>query len=174
MQITVAGFGNVLRGDDGFGVRVVEALVDGPVPDGVQVLDIGIGGIHLVQDLMLGTDALVLVDAVEVGRPPGTVVVLEPPRTDMDAWSATERRDALADVHYATVDRAMLLAQAMDVLPPVVHLVGCQHLDAREGLGVGLSAPVEAAVAVAADEVRRLVTELGRPWPRDATRSAAG
>lgn len=174
MLITVAGFGNLLRGDDGFGVRVVEALAAGPVPDGVRVLDVGIGGIHLVQDLMLGTDALVLVDAVEVGRPPGTVVVLEPPRTDVDAWSATERRDALADVHYATVDRAMLLAQALDVLPPVVHLVGCQHLDAGEGLGIGLTPPVEAAVPVAADEVRRLVTELGRPWPRDATRSAAG
>ena len=170
----MAGFGNVLRGDDGFGVRVVEALAAGSVPRDVRLLDVGIGGIQLVQELMLGTDALVIVDAVDVGRPPGTVVVLDPPRTDVRSWSVTQRRDALADVHYATVERALLLAQALDVLPPVVHLVGGQHLDAVEGVGIGLTTHVEAAVRVAADEVRRLVTELGQPWRRDATRSAAG
>lgn len=163
MLVTVAGFGNVLRGDDGYGVRVVEALAAAPVPDGVTVVEVGIGGIHLVQDLMTGTDALVIVDAVEVGRPPGTVVVLDPPRVDMSGWSVTERRDALADVHYATPERAMLLAHALDVLPPIVHVVGCQHLEA-DGLGIGLSAPVEAAVAVGVEEVRRLVTALGVPW----------
>lgn len=164
MLVTVAGFGNVLRADDGFGVRVIETLVAGSVPDGVRVLEIGTGGIHLVQDLLTGTDALVLVDAVEVGRPPGTVVVLDPPRTDMSSWSVTQRRDALADVHYATPERALLLAQAMDVLPAVVQMVGCQHAEGG-GVGIGLSPPVEAAVSVAAAEVRRLVTELGRPWP---------
>lgn len=163
MVVTVAGFGNVLRADDGFGVRVVEALRAAPVPDGVQVLDIGIGGIHLVQDLMVGTDALVLVDAVDVGRVPGTVVVLDPPRPDVRSWSPTQRRDALADVHYATPERALLLGQALDVLPPVVHMVGCQHAEG-EGLGIGLSAPVARAVPVAADQVRRLVTQLGCPW----------
>lgn len=171
MLITVAGFGNVLRADDGFGVRVVEALLADPVPDGVHVLEIGIGGIHLVQDLMAGADALVIVDAVEVGRPPGTVVVLDPPRTDVRAWSVAERRDALADVHYATPERALLLAQALDVLPPVVHVVGCQHL-AGDGLGIGLTPLVAAAVPVAADEVRRLVTELGCSWPARSCGSA--
>lgn len=173
MHVTVAGFGNVLRADDGFGVRVVELLAAGHVPDDVRVVEIGIGGIHLVQDLMAGTDALVLVDAVDVGRPPGTVVVLDPPRPDVRSWSATERRDALADVHYATPERAMLLAEAMDVLPPVVHMVGCQHDDAC-GLGIGLAADVEAAVSVAAAEVRRLVTDLGCPWPAAVVPGSAG
>lgn len=163
MLVTVAGFGNVLRADDGFGVRVVEALLSSDVPDDVRVLEIGIGGIHLVQELLTGTDALILVDAVEVGRPAGTVVVLDPPRTDMSSWSVTQRRDALADVHYATPERALLLAQALDVLPPVVQMVGCQHAEGR-GVGIGLSPPVEAAVPVAASEVRRMVTELGCPW----------
>ncbi len=163
MLVTVAGFGNVLRADDGFGVRVVEALLSSDVPDDVRVLEIGIGGIHLVQELLTGTDALILVDAVEVGRPAGTVVVLDPPRTDMSSWSVTQRRDALADVHYATPERALLLAQALDVLPPVVQMVGCQHAEGR-GVGIGLSPLVEAAVPVAASEIRRMVTELGCPW----------
>lgn len=173
MHVTVAGFGNVLRADDGFGVRVVELLAAGHVPADVRVLEIGIGGIHLVQDLMAGTDALVLVDAVDVGRSPGTVVVLEPPRPDVRSWSDTARRDALADVHYATPERAILLAEALDVLPPVVRMVGCQHIDAR-GVGIGLADEVAAAVPVAAAEVRRLVTELGCPWPVDVVPGSAG
>lgn len=163
--MTVAGFGNLLRGDDGFGVRVAEELLLGDRPDGVRVLEIGIGGIHLVQALLDGhDDALVLIDAVDVGRPPGTLVVLEPPRVDLSTWGDDERRDALADMHYATPDRALLLAGALDVLPPVVRLVGCQHVDAR-AVGEGLHPTVAAAVRPAADEVRRLVTELGVPWP---------
>jgi hydrogenase maturation protease len=165
MQVTVAGFGNVLRGDDGFGVHVAEELLLGERPDGVRVLDIGIGGIHLVQALLDGgDDALLLIDAVDVGRPPGTLVVLEPPRVDLSTWGPNERRDALADMHYATPDRALLLASALDVLPDVVLLVGCQHVDARE-LGEGLHPEVAAAVRPAADEIRRLVSELGIPWP---------
>ncbi|MBA2391102.1 MAG: hydrogenase maturation protease, partial [Geodermatophilaceae bacterium] len=57
--------GNVLRGDDGFGVVVAQALADGrPLGEGVQVMEVGIGGIHLVQALMAGFDVLVVVDAV--------------------------------------------------------------------------------------------------------------
>jgi hydrogenase maturation protease len=163
MRITVAGFGNVLRGDDAFGVRVAEELESGPVPDGVAVFQVGIGGIHLVQELMSGTDALVILDAVDVGRPPGTVVVLDPPIVDVRSWPPERRRDVLADMHYATPERAMMLATALEVLPPVVHIVGCQHQDASTP-GIGMTDHVEAAVPVGAAEVRRLVTELGVPW----------
>jgi hydrogenase maturation protease len=164
MQVMVAGFGNVLRGDDGFGVRVAERLLEEPAPDGVRVLEVGIGGIHLVQELLDGgIDALVLIDAVDVGRRSGAVVVLEPPRVDISDWGVTERRDALADMHYATPERAMLLATALDVLPPFVRLVGCQQVDAS-GLGDRLHPTVAAAVDPAADEVRRLVTDIGIPW----------
>lgn len=161
----VAGFGNVLRGDDGFGVAVAELLADGPVPPGVRVSEVGIGGIHLVQDLLeLGADVLVVVDAVELGGEPGTVVVLEPPVVDVAAMTVTERRDTLADMHYATPDRALLLATALEVRPASVVLVGCEPVDAHSWER-GLSGPVAAAVPVAASEVRRIVSDLGVTWP---------
>lgn len=38
----VAGFGNVLRGDDGFGVEVIRRLQEpGAVPAGTAVLEVG-------------------------------------------------------------------------------------------------------------------------------------
>jgi hydrogenase maturation protease len=76
-----------------------------------------------------------------------------------------ERHDALADVHYATPERAFMLARALAVLPAETRVVGCQVAEA-ERLGQGLSPAVQAAVDVAAAQVRALVAALGVPWPR--------
>lgn len=164
MRIVVAGFGNVLRGDDGFGVAVVRHLQERDVPAGVEPLDIGIGGIHLVQRLLDPVDGLVVVDAIDVGRAPGTVVVLRPDVEDVRDLPWNERSDALADMHYATPERAFLLARGLGILPPSTVVVGCQPLDAGR-LGEGLSTRVAAAVGVAADEVRRVVSGIGVAWP---------
>lgn len=163
-DVIVAGVGNVLRGDDGFGVVVARRLVAGGVPGGVRVLDIGIGGIHLVQELLAGADALVVADAVDLGRRPGAVVTIRPAVGDVAAMSGMRRRDALADMHYATPERAFMLARALGVLPTESWVVGCQRLEA-DRYGEGLSEPVAAAVDGAAAEVRRLVAALGVPWP---------
>ena len=165
MRVVVAGFGNVLRSDDGFGVAVVEELEAGQVPDGVELLDVGIGGIHLVQVLADPADVLVVLDALDgVDRPAGTIQVIEPDVLDVQAMTPTERRDQLADVHYATPDRAMMLARAMDVLPATTLVVGCVPVEA-ERYHHGLSEVVRAAVGPAAAEVRRIVSEAGLPWP---------
>jgi hydrogenase maturation protease len=153
VKVLVAGVGNVLRGDDGFGVAVAQRLEQEGVPDGVRVMDVGIGGVHLVQELEEPFDALIVVDALDLGRAPGTVVTLEP--------DVREPRgpDDLADVHYANPERALMLAGALGRLPAAVWLVGCQPADA-DRLGEGLSPPVSSAVAAAAEEVRRLVAGL--------------
>ncbi|MDP9023366.1 MAG: hydrogenase maturation protease [Actinomycetota bacterium] len=162
-RVVVACFGNVLRGDDGFGNVVAERLSAEPLPDGVTVMEVGIGGIHLVQALMDALDALVVVDAVDLGRPPGTVLVMQPDIADVAAMSPEERRDSLADMHYATPDRALMLARALDVLPAEVVLVGCQVAD-PEMLGEGLTPTLDAAVEPAIAEIRRVVGEFGIVW----------
>ncbi len=160
----IAGFGNVLRGDDGIGVAVARRLLDGAVPDGVTVLDVGIGGIHMVQELLQPTDGLVIIDAVDLDRAPGTVLVIRPDIVDVSKLSVQDRRDTLADMHYATPDRALLLARGMNLLPDATFLVGVQPVDC-ERPHEGLSAPVAGAVDTAAVEVRRLVSDLGVAWP---------
>lgn len=163
MRVLIAGVGNVLRGDDGFGTAVVEQLAKQGVPSEVSVLDIGIGGIHLVQELRLHADALIVVDAVDKGRLPGTVLVMRPEVIDVTALPLSQRRDALADMHYATPERTFMLASALGVLPAERWIVGCQPHDA-DRLGEGLSEPVAAAVDVAIAEVRRLVNTFGVEW----------
>jgi hydrogenase maturation protease len=163
MRVLVGCFGNVLRGDDGFGVAVARALAERDLPPEVHVLDVGIGGISLVQELLDPADALVLVDAVDLGREPGTVLVLDPDVLDVATLPVTERRDLLADMHYATPERALMLARGLGVLPDTILMVGCQADDA-ERYGQGLSPAVAAAVDVAAAQVRHVVRDLGVAW----------
>ncbi len=143
-RILVAGVGNVLRGDDGFGAAVVGRL-DG-LPDGVEVLETGIGGVALLQELMAGCDGLVLVDAVERESEPGTVFVERP-----DVGEAVH----VPDVHLANPERVLSMAKTMGCLPNRVLIVGCQP--AVVELSEHLSPAVERAVDVAIDRIREVV-----------------
>jgi hydrogenase maturation protease len=177
-RVLVAGMGNVLRTDDGFGVEVARRLVARvTLPPEAKVIEVGIGGIHLVQELMAGYDALIVIDATEQGSAPGTIHVLEAEVADLATWPETERSDFLADMHYTTPAKALILARALAVLPPHVYIVGCQPFDAAE-MGIGLSEPVRQAVAHATHEVEHLIARLvGSParaasTPHDGERIA--
>lgn len=154
-RILVAGVGNVLRGDDGFGPAVVEALDRSGPPPGVRTLDSGIGGMGLIHELLDGFDALVVVDAVDRGDPPGTLTVLEPAVPDAEAISADDRL-AMTDVHQLVPGRTMVMARALGILPPFVRILGCQPAEVDE-LITELSPPVAAAVPEALEIVLRLV-----------------
>lgn len=163
VKVLVAGLGNVLRGDDGFGVVAARRLLSRPIPAGVRVLELGIGGIHLVQELMDPVEGLVVIDAVDLARPPGTVLVIRPDVLDVRSLSPMERHDQLADMHYATPERAFMLARGLELLPSSTWVVGCQPRD-TDRIGEGLSAEAENAVEIAVSEVRRVVTSLGVLW----------
>ena len=150
-RILVAGVGNVLRGDDGFGPAVVERL--GDLPPGVDTVETGIGGVALLQELLAGCDGLVVVDAVDRGAPPGTLFELAP-----EVGEAVH----VADVHLANPDRVLSMARTMGVLPERVRIVGCQPAQVDD-LGQGLSPAVEAAVEPAAAVVGRIVRAWREP-----------
>lgn len=154
-RVLVAGMGNVLRGDDGFGVEVARQLMRAGAPDGVRVIEVGIGGVHLVQELMDGYDVLVIVDAVERGSAPGTVHLLEATVPNLADWPQAEREAFLADTHYATPAKALVLAKALDVLPRETYILGCQPVDATM-IGIGLSEPVRRAAERAVREIERM------------------
>ena len=89
-RVLVAGIGNIFLSDDGFGVEVATRLAARTLPDGVRVEDFGIRGVHLAYELLDGYDALVLIDAVPMGEPPGTLAVIEP-EPDMGDTSEADR-----------------------------------------------------------------------------------
>lgn len=151
-KILIVGVGNILHGDDGFGVELAWRLARRELARGVKVMETGIGGMSIVQELMTPYDAVLLLDAHQSGGTPGTVRLLQPELPDLTGLGAHALRDYFADTHYATPIRALTLLEHLGHLPPVVAVIGCEPA-AFEALGVGLSP----AVAAALDPAERMV-----------------
>ena len=160
MAILVAGVGNELKCDDAFGVVAAARMKSDPrMSDAIVVQEVGIGGIHMVQELMLGYDALILFDAFDRGGDIGQLWLLEPELPDIDSFTEEERRNFFADVHYATPIRAMTMARAVGALPLMVRIIGCQPSDA-DAFGMDMHADVEAAIPVAITMAFDLAAQL--------------
>jgi hydrogenase maturation protease len=171
-RVLVVGVGNLLRQDDGFGIVVAQRLSERPdLPDGVRVTETGIAGVGLVQDLMDGYDALVIVDAVERKGEPGTLYLLEPGVPDIRAWTDDERRAFLADLHQVDPSKALGLAAALGILPPVVRIVGCEPAECDEA-EIGLTPAVAHAADLAIERTMQLIHELGHELGVAATVAA--
>lgn len=170
-KVLLAGVGNALKGDDAFGVRAAALLsIDPRLPSNAIVIETGIGGIHLVQELMRGYDALVILDAFDRGGTPGELFLLEPEVPDPDEMSDRAKRDFFADVHYATPIRALTLARAVGALPAVLRIIGCQPSD-PDAFTLTMHESVEKAVPHAVELALRLIRELGKVERHIATSS---
>jgi len=161
-RVLVAGIGNIFLGDDGFGCQVARRLADGPMPEGVDVVDYGIRGFDLAYALASGYEAAVLVDAAPRGEQPGTLSVIE-----------TERDDADADIDAHAMDpvRVLRLARDLGGTPARTLVLACEptHIadpDAGDDVLIELSDEVRAAVEQALPAVRSLVEELLTERPK--------
>lgn len=156
MRILIAGVGNVLRGDDAFGIVVLRRLEESLNVEGVEYFESGIAGISLVQKLMDGFDALIIVDALDRGAPPGQVFVLEP---DAEALKNPPSRHEATDLHQADPEVVLRMATALKTLPQRAWIIGCQALDCDE-LGAPLTPAVARAVPTAVDRIQQIVLTL--------------
>jgi hydrogenase maturation protease len=158
-RLLVAGIGNIFFSDDGFGVEVAQRLTERKrdLPPGVRVEDFGIRGVHLAYELLEGYDALVLIDALPMGEPPGTLVVMAP---EPDA-SPQNGEVPIMDAH--TMSPTVVLSTLARLGGHVarVYVVGCQPATLEEGMA--LSAPVAGAVEAAVDLCLQLVAEIMEP-----------
>ena len=74
--VLVLGMGNLLLEDEGLGVRALEILQQRyEIPPEVELLDGGTTGMGLLDDIS-GREHLIVLDAVQTGDPPGTLVRL--------------------------------------------------------------------------------------------------
>jgi hydrogenase 3 maturation protease len=78
MRIVVCGIGNILRADDGVGPAVIEKLKPQLQGGDVLLLDCGSTPENYLKTIeKFKPDLLVIIDTVELKKPPGTVETIE-------------------------------------------------------------------------------------------------
>jgi len=133
-RITVLGVGNILFTDEGFGVRVIEALLEHYVfPEDVSVVDGGVLGLRLL-GVISESDRLIVVDAIRNGGKPGDLHRLN--GEDIPA-----RIRAKNSLHQVDFLETLAAARAMDRVPEVV-ILGVEPKD-METFGIELTPTVQ-------------------------------
>src|SRR5206468_12410202 len=118
----------------------------------------GIRGLDLNYALLDGCDAVILVDAMPRGGPPGTLYVLEP---EMEGSAGPEPGDVMLDAHSLDPTKVLRLAAALGSPVKRVLLIGCEPQELGDDEGqLGLSDPVRRAVDEAIVLVESLVAKL--------------
>lgn len=115
----VIGLGNPLMGDDGLGIAVVQRLLaDGELPDDVQVVDGGTWGLNLLP-VIEDAERVILVDAIDVGQAPGTLIRLS--RERLPRYLATK-----ISPHEVDLRDVLALAELRRTLPEDTTAIGLQ------------------------------------------------
>jgi hydrogenase maturation protease len=160
-RVLIACIGNIFLGDDGFGVEMAQRLMRRGYPRNVEVIDFGIRGVELAYSLLDDYDELILVDAVPRGSAPGTLYLLE---IDMEHIPVGNVTQVALDAHSMDPVRVLAFARVLGARSIHTLLVGCEPAILGSGgeyedMQVGLSAPVQAALAGAVKMVDGLIEQ---------------
>jgi hydrogenase maturation protease len=158
-DILVAGIGNIFLTDDGFGVEVAGRLARQSLPPGVRVADFGIRGVHLAYELLDGYRGLILIDAVPMDEPPGTLAIIQPDA--VNPGDAGDGAGPVVDAHGMNPEAVLATLVRLGGSLEHVYVVACQPASLEEG--IGLTPPVAAAIDGALDLCRQLLTNEFQP-----------
>ena len=150
-RILIAGVGSRLRGDDGFGPRVIDLLSARSLPENVELRDIGTAGITIATDLS-EYDVVIFLDSMEMDGEPGLLRRVEVDVSDLDLDAGELAR---ATLHEVGLEGLLKFSKTIGALPPRVVLVGCKPKDLSPSLK--LSDEVERAAHEAVDMVLEIL-----------------
>ncbi len=134
--VLVLGVGNILLRDEGVGVRVVEALQQVTLPDGVEVLDGGTASMALL-DCLSDRGRVIVIDAVKGNHHPGTIYRFSP--TDVGI-----HREITTSLHQLDLLDALAQLEFLGCAPRDVVLYGIEPKEVS--LGLELTPEVKAAL----------------------------
>ncbi len=148
-RILVLGLGNILLSDEGLGIRAVEQLGTRYIlPPEVQVIDGGVAGLDLLPYLE-GVTHLLVVDAVQMGAAPGTLVRLADE-------AIPQGLPVKMSLHQVGLHELLALARLQGTLPPQVVVWGMEPAVLAPGLELSptVAAGLERLVTAVTDELR--------------------
>lgn len=149
-QTLILGVGNLLASDEGVGIHVIQRLqAEYQFPEEVQLLDGGTLGMDLLFYLE-NVRYLLLIDAVETGQPPGTLIRLA--GEEVPAYFSFKMSP-----HQVGVPDMLFAAKLRDMYPEEVVLLGVQPGSLEIGLELSpsVAAQVEPLVGKVMEELER-------------------
>jgi hydrogenase maturation protease len=146
--VAIVGIGNNLLTDDGAGIHALNRFAGEHADEDVDCIDGGTVGLALL-DRLSAHDGIIALDAMILGKDPGTVTVLQ--GEDMD----THLRNQRGSVHEVGLSDLMDALRLRGELPDNRALIGIEPADMN--WGTEPTPRVAAAVPRAADLARQLV-----------------
>ena len=161
MSILVLGLGNSIMSDDGFGVKVIQALSSRYHFQGdIKLLDGGTLGLDLLPHLE-GVDCLLIVDAIDMDDHPGKTFRIE--GNDVPIAFASK-----LSVHQMGLQDLLAVAELQGHVPKKLVVWGVQPQTIE--MGTDLSATVQLSMEPTITKIREELRSWGiDSFPRDKT-----
>ena len=119
-KVLILGVGNILLGDDGFGVHLINSFTDTPFPPNIQILEAGTVS-HQLIPLFRAIDHLIVIDAVEAGDKPGSLFRFSPEDMQFPA-------SHMASLHQISLIDVLRMAELTGGRPDTI-IIGVQPKD---------------------------------------------
>lgn len=142
------GLGNVLMRDEGIGIRCIDYLRGKAGLEGIDLLDGGTGGFHLLS-LFKEYEYFILIDATINNENPGEVSILRPKFSADFPRSLTSHDIGLRDL--------VQTAELLDELPDI-HLITVSVKDVRQ-MGIDISHQLEESLPRVYDAVLKILDD---------------
>jgi hydrogenase maturation protease len=118
-NIAIIGLGNILLSDEGVGVHVINIVKERyTFSPGVEIIDGGTMGLDLLP-LFEGRDKILIVDAVDFGKDPGYIGILE-----NDAIPSA--LNSKLSVHHIGLSDVLFASKLIGISPSEICLIGIQ------------------------------------------------
>ena len=156
MIIRVIGCGNLLVGDDGFGIRVIEELRKKDLPGDVELLEGAVRGLNLI-DYFLDADKVIIIDAVILGKEKGEFhrLVLD----DLLKMS----RDGITSLHQIGIAEVLTVATKLytDQLCQNIVLIGVEVELVKNEFSMELSPEIK---KVLPEAIELIIQEINKEY----------
>lgn len=148
MKTLILGVGNLLLKDEGVGIHVIRALENKNLPDNVDLMDGGTGGLHLLSWLQ-EYDRIIMIDATLDANIPGTVRLIYPQyATDFPPLMSAH------EIGIRDMIEAMILTEQL----PEIHLIVISVANINE-VSMELTPEVEAAIPHVINMIEKLLLQ---------------
>lgn len=150
-EILILGVGNLVLKDEGIGIHVINRMEQEGIPNGVDLLDGGTGGIFLIGTLEQYKH-IIMIDATLDDYPAGTIRCIKPHYSEDYPLLLSAHEIGLKDM----ID-AMIIQDAI----PEIDLIVVSVIDVHE-IGMSLSPEVERAIPRVIRKVHEVIAEIHR------------